>query len=130
MDRAGQRVDPIEVTPAQVLSRRRLGNLAVEGITRRDLDLFAGRRFDDRRDCFVPAVVALARLLGEAFGVVDHDALHSPSQTTPSVEAMHKLPLLASAGGSPGTYERGSLFVSEGPVIGEPTSLPPITIAS
>src|SRR5437764_977351 len=73
---ACEAIGSVAGTAAQILCRGSLADLAVESITRLDLDLLARRRLDDRRDRFVPAIVALARLLGEALGVVDRDALH------------------------------------------------------
>jgi hypothetical protein len=35
-----------------------------------------GAASDDRRDRLVPAIVTFARLLGEAFAIVDRDAFH------------------------------------------------------
>jgi hypothetical protein len=80
IDRPGQRMDPVQVAAAQILCRGGLADLAVESVARLDLDFFARRSLDDRRDRLVPAIVALARLLGEALRVIDRDALHAPPE--------------------------------------------------
>src|SRR5207248_10711141 len=82
-DRAGERVDPVQVAAAWILRCRGLTDLAVESFTRLDLDFFSRRGLNHRRDRLVPAIVALPRLLGEAFGVVDRDALHDVPPISP-----------------------------------------------
>ena len=61
-NRAGQRVNKVEIGVRNLFGRRRCGNLAVERVACLDLNFFANLDFDDRRDRLVPAIVAFVRL--------------------------------------------------------------------
>src|SRR5579862_3240842 len=106
-DRPGQRMDAIEIAGQQILSGGLRRDLAVKRIARLDLDLLAGSRFDHGRDRFVPAVMALLRLVGERLVVVDGDAFHIRLPERCAEQARLNAPLGqarakgASAGGQP-----------------------------
>ncbi len=88
VDRPGQGMNEVQVATHQVRRGCRRRDLAVEGVAGLDLDFLAEGCFEHRRDRLVPAVVALLRLLGEAFRVIDGDAFHGRPPRC-GAEAMH-----------------------------------------